>query len=116
MFVCVLCALHTHKSKTKSLAAAKQSRRPSDPALGYLGTTQVLGAGASNFTWGRASTPQVEQHVCTHTTLYNINAKLHTHTYLYMHTNYLNSTHTYSHVYIKVICFVLQEQKKVATT
>ena len=38
---------HTHKakqSKAKSLAAAKRSRQPSEPALGCLGTTQALRA------------------------------------------------------------------------
>jgi len=40
---------HTHArtQKAKSPAAAKWSRQPSDPALGYLGTTQALRAGAS---------------------------------------------------------------------
>jgi len=57
---------HTHytKSKAKLLAAAKQSRQPSEQALGCLGTTQALRAGASKSTLegrgGRASTPKVE--------------------------------------------------------
>jgi len=52
--------LHTHKLRThtKSLAAAKRSRRPSG-MLGCLGTTQVLWASAGKSTRGRASTPQV---------------------------------------------------------
>ena len=48
-----------HTQSKISLAAAKQSHQPSE-ALGYLGTTQVLRASAGKFTWGRASTPQVE--------------------------------------------------------
>ena len=51
--------LHTH-THTKSLATAKQSCQSSKPALGCLGTTQALKAGASKPTWGRVSNPQME--------------------------------------------------------
>jgi len=47
------------RTKPKPLAVTKWSRQPSEPALGFLGTTQALRAGASKSTWERASTPQV---------------------------------------------------------
>ena len=54
--------IHTQQSKkVKSLAAAKQSRRPSE-TLRYLGTTQALKASACKSTWARASAPQVGLH------------------------------------------------------
>jgi len=50
---------HTKQKKAKSLAATKRSCRPSEPALGCLGTTQALQAGASKSTSEGASTLQV---------------------------------------------------------
>ena len=53
--------LHTlnahYKKRAKSLAAAKWPCQPSEPALGFLSTTQDT---KSKSTWGRASTPQME--------------------------------------------------------
>jgi len=45
---------HTCKSKVSSCHQAAESHRPSELALGFLGTTQALRAGASKSTWGRA--------------------------------------------------------------
>ena len=54
---------HTHtqqrtKQKQSLLAAAKRSRLPSEPALGYLCATQVLGVSSSKSSWGRTSSLQ----------------------------------------------------------